>query len=108
MAAATAIPGVVFSGARDGVLRAYSTTDGKVIWSYDTVREFETVNKVPARGGSIDGPGPVIVGWDDVRQLGIRLLGRECRATCCSPSASISRESSPRAPSPDPQRRYAG
>jgi polyvinyl alcohol dehydrogenase (cytochrome) len=61
MAAATVIPGVVFSGARDGVLRAYSTENGKVIWSYDTVREFETVNNVPARGGSIDGPGPVIV-----------------------------------------------
>jgi polyvinyl alcohol dehydrogenase (cytochrome) len=54
------IPGVVFSGARDGVMRAYSTQNGRVLWSYDTVREFDTVNRVPARGGSIDGGGPVI------------------------------------------------
>jgi polyvinyl alcohol dehydrogenase (cytochrome) len=60
MAAATAIPGVVFSGARDGVMRAYSSEKGKVLWSFDTVRDFETVNNVAARGGAIDGPGPVI------------------------------------------------
>lgn len=62
MAAATVMPGVVFSGARDGVLRAYSTDTGDVIWTYDTMREFDTVNNVPARGGAIDGPGPVISG----------------------------------------------
>jgi polyvinyl alcohol dehydrogenase (cytochrome) len=62
MAAATVIPGVVFSGARDGFLRAYSTATGKVIWSVDTARSFETVNGVEAQGGSIDGPGPVIAG----------------------------------------------
>lgn len=60
MAAATVIPGVVFSGARDGVMRAYSTESGKVLWSYDTAREFETVNKVLARGGAIDGAGAVV------------------------------------------------
>ena len=27
----------------------------------DAVREFETVNKVPARGGAIDGPGATVV-----------------------------------------------
>ena len=35
---------------------------GKVVWDFDTVREYETVNGVPARGGSLDGPGPVIAG----------------------------------------------
>ena len=34
-AAVTAIPGVVWSGAADGHLRAYSTTNGKIIWDYD-------------------------------------------------------------------------
>ncbi len=61
-AAVTAIPGVVFSGARDGVLRAYSVADGKVIWSADTVRTYQTVNGVEAHGGAIDGPGPAIAG----------------------------------------------
>lgn len=62
MAAATAIPGAVFSGARDGIMRAFSSEDGRVLWSYDTFRDFGTVNGVTARGGSIDGPGPVIAG----------------------------------------------
>lgn len=59
-AAVTAIAGVVFSGSLDGHLRAYDTRDGRVIWDFDTVREFETVNGVKARGGAIDGPGAVI------------------------------------------------
>jgi polyvinyl alcohol dehydrogenase (cytochrome) len=61
-AAATAIPGVVFSGATDGMMRAYATSDGKVLWEFATARDFETINGVAARGGSINGPGPTIVG----------------------------------------------
>ena len=60
--AATAIPGVVFSGSEDGMLRANSTTDGRIIWEYNTAQEFETVNQVPARGGTLNGPGPTIAG----------------------------------------------
>ena len=61
-AAVTVIPGAVFSGSLDGYIRAYSTMDGTVLWSYDTAREFpDTVNGVSAKGGSINGPGPVIV-----------------------------------------------
>jgi polyvinyl alcohol dehydrogenase (cytochrome) len=61
-AAVTTIPGVVFSGSVDGHLRAYSTADGKVIWDFDSVNTYKTVNEVPARGGSFDGPGPAIAG----------------------------------------------
>lgn len=61
-AAVTVIPGVVFSGSLDGHLRAYSTDDGHVMWDYDTVREFTTVNGVPGHGGAINGPGPTVVG----------------------------------------------
>jgi polyvinyl alcohol dehydrogenase (cytochrome) len=61
-AAATALPGVVFSGATDGMMRAYDARTGKVIWEYATARDFDTVNGVPARGGSINGPGPTVVG----------------------------------------------
>jgi polyvinyl alcohol dehydrogenase (cytochrome) len=59
-AALTVIPGVVFSGSHDGALRAYDARNGRIIWTYDTNREFNTINGVPARGGSIDGPGPVV------------------------------------------------
>jgi len=61
-AAVSAFPGIAFSGSVDGHMRAYSTTDGKVLWDYDTERPYETVNGVEARGGSIDGPGPAIGG----------------------------------------------
>ena len=60
-AAVSVIPGVVFSGSIDGHLRAYSTTNGAVLWDVDTAREFETVNGKPARGGSLDVAGPAIV-----------------------------------------------
>ena len=50
-AGATAIPGAVFTGSRDGVLRAYSAKDGKIIWEYRTKRDYETVNGVPGKGG---------------------------------------------------------
>lgn len=59
-AAPTVMPGVVFAGGLDGHIRAYSTEDGRVVWDFDTARDFETVNGVPGRGGSIDGPGPVV------------------------------------------------
>jgi polyvinyl alcohol dehydrogenase (cytochrome) len=50
-AALTAIPGVVFNA-----------EDGKVLYDFNTVRPFTTVNGVKASGGSMDGPGPVVVG----------------------------------------------
>jgi polyvinyl alcohol dehydrogenase (cytochrome) len=60
--AVSAVPGAAFSGSLDGHIRAYASDTGKVVWDFDTVREYETVNGVPARGGSLDGPGPVIAG----------------------------------------------
>jgi polyvinyl alcohol dehydrogenase (cytochrome) len=61
-AALTAIPGAVFSGSDDGHLRAYATEDGRVLWDYDTVREYQTVNGARGKGGSLDGAGPVLIG----------------------------------------------
>ena len=57
----TAIPGAVLSGGMDGGLRAYSTKDGSILWTFDTNRDFDTVNGVKAKGGSIDSAGPVVV-----------------------------------------------
>ena len=62
LAAITVIPGVVFAGSQDGGIRAYSATDGSVLWEYDTNRDFNTVNGVPAKGASINGPGPIVAG----------------------------------------------
>jgi len=58
--AVTAVPGAVFSGSLGGVLRAYSTADGQVLWEFDSVRDFKTVNGVAAKGGALNGAGPVV------------------------------------------------
>jgi polyvinyl alcohol dehydrogenase (cytochrome) len=60
--AVTTIPGVVFSPSNDGAVRAYSATNGSIIWTFDTNREFTTVNGVKAKGGSMNGPAPVVAG----------------------------------------------
>ncbi len=61
-AAVSAAPGVIFSGGWDGMLRALSSTDGKILWQFDMAREFETVNHVAAKGGSMGAAGPTIAG----------------------------------------------
>lgn len=61
-AALTAIPGAVFSGGQDGVVRALSAKDGRLLWEYNTIRDFETVNGVAAKGGSMGPVGPTVAG----------------------------------------------
>jgi polyvinyl alcohol dehydrogenase (cytochrome) len=60
-AAISSIPGVVFSGSVDGHLRAFLAKTGEIVWDFNTVRDYETVNGVPGKGGSLDSAGPVIV-----------------------------------------------
>jgi polyvinyl alcohol dehydrogenase (cytochrome) len=61
-AAISVIPGVVFSGAMNGMFRAYSTANGRILWEFNTWRDFDTVNGVTAKGGSINASGPVVAG----------------------------------------------
>ena len=56
-AAASATKDVAFAASLDGTAYAFSLADGAVLWSYDTVRPYETVNGVDAHGGAIDNPG---------------------------------------------------
>jgi polyvinyl alcohol dehydrogenase (cytochrome) len=60
--AVTAIPGVVFSPSNDGAVRGFSTNDGSVVWEFDTNGAFTTLNGVRAKGGSMNGPAPVVAG----------------------------------------------
>lgn len=60
-AAPTVIPGVVFEGAGNGTLYAVSAADGKLLWEFNTAQEFETVNRMVARGGAISVSGAVVV-----------------------------------------------
>jgi polyvinyl alcohol dehydrogenase (cytochrome) len=57
----------LLDGSRGGGLHALrletgSADDGSIIWDVDTKGEHRTVNGVAAHGGSIDGPGVVVVG----------------------------------------------
>ncbi len=61
-AAASMIPGVIFSGTSDGHLRGYATKDGKIIWDFDTAAQpYDGVNGKQAKGGTIDSGAPIIV-----------------------------------------------
>jgi polyvinyl alcohol dehydrogenase (cytochrome) len=52
--APTVIDGAVVEGSLDGYLRAFDAKTGTVLFSFDTARDFETVNGVKANGGAVD------------------------------------------------------
>jgi polyvinyl alcohol dehydrogenase (cytochrome) len=58
--AVTVADGVAFAGSMTGFLRAYDTDDGHVLWEFDSVRSYDTVNGVAAAGGALDGAGPTV------------------------------------------------
>jgi polyvinyl alcohol dehydrogenase (cytochrome) len=74
-AAITLMPGAVFSGTTNGIMRAYDTADGRVLWTYDANQPYTTVNGVTAKGGSFNGPGPVIAGGMVFMNSGYSYLG---------------------------------
>ncbi|MEE3240455.1 MAG: PQQ-binding-like beta-propeller repeat protein [Pseudomonadota bacterium] len=53
-AAVTVTEDIVFAPSLDGNLYAFSSKNGELLWSYDTVRDFEAVNELEASGGAID------------------------------------------------------
>ena len=59
-APATVLPGAAVVGSLDGTLQAFALGDGRRLWTFDTVRDFETVNRVPGQGGAMGGSGPVV------------------------------------------------
>ena len=59
-AAPAVIPGIVFAGSLDGHIRGYATKDGKILWDFDTAKDYDIINGIKAKGGALDGPAPVI------------------------------------------------
>jgi polyvinyl alcohol dehydrogenase (cytochrome) len=43
-------------------LYALWTADGHTLWQFDTAKEFDTVNKVAARGGTLGSAGATVAG----------------------------------------------
>jgi polyvinyl alcohol dehydrogenase (cytochrome) len=58
--AVTTSPGLVYLGSMDGKFRVYSSRTGRVLWEYDTVRDFAAVNG-PGRGSAVSGNGGAVV-----------------------------------------------
>ena len=52
--APTVVDSAVVVGSLDGFLRAFDARTGELLFKYDTIRDYETANGVPGKGGSID------------------------------------------------------
>jgi polyvinyl alcohol dehydrogenase (cytochrome) len=75
LSAVSAMPGIAFSGSWGGHMRAYSTKTGEIVWDFDAMRSFDTINHVPAQGGSFDGGGPAIANGLLVTTCGYGFVG---------------------------------
>ncbi|MCS7025355.1 MAG: PQQ-binding-like beta-propeller repeat protein [Bryobacteraceae bacterium] len=75
MAPVAVMDTVVFAGAMDGVLRAYESKSGQLIWEYNTLQSYSTVNGVKAQGGSLSATGPVLAEGMMFLNSGYGLLG---------------------------------
>jgi len=75
MSAVSAMPELVFSGSWSGRLRAYSAKTGEIVWDFDALRSFETVNHVAAQGGSFNGGGPAIANGMVITASGYGFVG---------------------------------
>ncbi|MET0242259.1 MAG: PQQ-binding-like beta-propeller repeat protein [Flavitalea sp.] len=59
-AAPVSTTGLVFAGSLDGMIRAHDANSGEVLWEFNTAITYEDVNGIKGKGGSIDGPAPVL------------------------------------------------
>lgn len=57
--AVSSIPGLVFTGGWDGILRAVDNA-GEVVWTFNTNTDFRTVNGISGKGGSLGVAGAAI------------------------------------------------
>jgi polyvinyl alcohol dehydrogenase (cytochrome) len=61
-AAITLCNNIVWGASLDGIIHAFSTKQGQILWEYDTKQEFQAVNGIKANGGTIDSAGTIVVG----------------------------------------------
>lgn len=58
--AITAANDIVITASMDGYLEVMNAADGKLLWSHDTWKTYDSVNGVAVQGGSFDTHGPMI------------------------------------------------
>ncbi|HEY7594367.1 MAG TPA: PQQ-binding-like beta-propeller repeat protein [Actinophytocola sp.] len=59
--AVSGTPGLVYEGSADGKMRIFSAGDGKILWTYDAVRQYDGVNGQPGQGRGIGGNGGAVI-----------------------------------------------
>jgi polyvinyl alcohol dehydrogenase (cytochrome) len=67
---------VLIAGSLDGVVKAFRTSDGAELWSYDTTPKFTDGNGTSGNGGTIDSAGAVPGGTDLLVNSGFSTFGR--------------------------------
>ena len=55
-------PTVAFTGQTGYAVNTLSTSGGRVMWEFNMVQEYKTVNGVAAKGGSMGAAGPTVAG----------------------------------------------
>src|SRR5690606_13297417 len=66
---------VLFAGSLDGVLKAFRTSDGQPVWSYDTAVSVKDKYGRTGNGGTIESVGPVIAGNNVLLGSGYNTFG---------------------------------
>jgi polyvinyl alcohol dehydrogenase (cytochrome) len=61
IAAVSSTPGLVYEGSADGKMRIYRSSNGSIVWQYDTVRQFAGVNGETGSGGSVSGNSGAVI-----------------------------------------------
>jgi polyvinyl alcohol dehydrogenase (cytochrome) len=72
----TVTDAAVFVGTLNGIAKAYDVDTGETLWTFDSLRSFETVNGLSVTGGSIDSSGPVAVGEQLIINSGYDKFGQ--------------------------------
>lgn len=76
-AATSAVGDIAFAGSLKGDVYAIRASDGEIVWEYQTNQEFDSVNAIDAKGGSIDNPGVAIAGSQVMVLSGYGQFGQE-------------------------------
>ena len=67
---------MIITGSMNGIIEIISTRDGNLLWSFDTAKQFKTINQISANGGSIDSNGPIIAGNYLIATSGYDIYGQ--------------------------------
>ena len=75
--AITAANDIVVTASMDGYLEVMNAADGKLLWSHDTWKTYDSVNGVAVQGGSFDTHGPMIADDQVMVTSGYRYISNQ-------------------------------